>query len=184
MGVAVYDVVNEPTYMKRNYTMKRLAFLAVLLLSVPGLAMANDEAAPVVSEPLAVATEGGACPAPAPVCDPKPEVCATSSEEIYHLVPKKKKVYETETYTVDQKQSRTEKQYYSKTIRGNSARLVRTARNHGRPAIEVYKDPDREKTYTKNVKVEYTVPVVKTRKIAKEVEEYELVPERKSRFRR
>lgn len=117
------------------------------------------------------------------------------------VVPVKRRVVEEETYVVQEKRSASYPEARTRTKKrtievpdtkmvtevmitevkpdyGKSIRLARTVdRNvkvYNRKEVEQY-----EESYITNVKYNYTVPVAKTRKVTKSVEELKLVPFRK-----
>lgn len=188
--------LRRPPY-ERKMEMNKILLAAAVVLGVTASVFAADgDCGPVVSEPLPIA--GSVCPAPvevpavcaapvAPVCPapatPAP-VCAASSEpEVYYEVPVQKKIFVDEAYTVEVKRTKVEKEVRTKLIKPNSPRLARVATGN-RMDMRIHKDVHREKRYLKPVKVTYTEPVTKTRKIPVVVEETTLVPATKMRGRR
>ena len=67
---------------------------------------------------------------------------------------------------------------HTKVIKPKAPRLARVVRD-GDVALVVVKDKARIEPVTKKVKHTYTVPVTKTRRVAKEVEELTVVQERR-----
>lgn len=171
--------------------MKKSILAAMLLFAVSVSVFAADEE-PVISEPIiAITTERGSCsslsPATIPVvstpisstCAPAPTTCqtTTSAPEVFYQVPVKKKVWAEEQYTVNEKHVEHAKEVITKIIEPNRPRAARVAKKTGSPVV-AYKDPHHEKTYLKPIKIETIVPVTKTRKVAVEIEEQTLIPEK------
>ena len=150
--------------------MKKL-FLASVLFLAGSAAFAADECA-VVSTP---------------VCDPMPSVCSAPAagelENVYYEVPVRKKIVLDEVYTVEEKRTKIEKEVRTKTINPNSPRVARVVKGNT-ATVKLHRDLHREETYIQPVKVVYTVPVTKTRKVTAEVEEMELIPASKMHRRR
>lgn len=150
-------------------------------------------------EPVCAPVPEPACaslrPAAEPVCAPDasgPAVVAVAAapsrqpvvvapvEEPLVMVPVKKKVWVEEEYTVEETRTAYQEELRTKVIKPKAPRLAKVKSVYGASLI-VHKDKPREKTYTKKVKVKYTEPVTKTRKVAKEIEEYQMVPQRRAR---
>lgn len=135
------------------------------------------------------------CEAPAaPVCAPAPQACppaaprsavaaaapAPREERIpsYRVVPVKRKVYEEESYTVQEKRTQEHEEIRTKTIKPKAPRLARVMRPEG-VELAVIRDKPKVVPYKATVRTEYTVPVTKTRTVAREVEEYKVVEDRR-----
>lgn len=126
-----------------------------------------------------------ACPTPpAPVCPPPPPMCDSgapvkkAAEPTYKVVTVKKTVYEDEVYTTTETRTQITHEVRTREIKPKAPRLVRPGRS-GEKAIAVNYDKLRVETYTHPVKTTYEEPVVKTRRVAKEVAEVKVVPERR-----
>lgn len=179
--------------------MKKLLLIAALFVCASGVTFANDE--PVVSEPLAVVEPGKACPPVAPVCAPKPTVCATPASktlvEETRTVPVKRQVIEDETYTenvthtaysmeertrqaqrkirvADEKRVAYVDAKMGKPRSGKAPRLSRKVQNKMVPTTRIETEVY-EENYVVRVPVTYTEPVEKTRKVIKYVDDVETV---------
>ena len=143
-------------------------------------------------------------PTPAPVvavCKPEPVCSPTKLVQVpvasvyteVRTVPRKRKHYVEEEYTVQEKHTQTMNELRTRTATrkvpvettksvtyvklttvepcsGNAPRLTRKIRTKIVPTTIMVKE-EFEETYTVPVRLDYTVPVTKTRKVAK-VEEY------------
>ena len=176
--------------------MKKLILIAALLACASGVTFAADE--PVVSEPLAVAQPGEACPPVQPICAPRP-TCPPGKTlvEETRTVPVKRQVIEEETYTENvthtaytteertrqaQRKIRvadTKRVSYvdarvGKPMSGKAPRISRVIKNKEVPTTrietEVY-----EENYVVRVPVTYEEPVEKTRKVVKYVDDVETI---------
>ena len=122
---------------------------------------------------------------PEPVCAPKPAVCSTTTAlrdrppaEEFRLVPVKKKVYEEELYMSEETHTQIIDEVRTRPAKINSPRLARVVDQDG-ARFAVHKKEPYDVTYVKKVKQTYTVPVTKSRKVAKEVEEIKIVPNKR-----
>lgn len=177
--------------------------------------------APTVTASAAgVCAPAPVCPTPAPVCPPAPPVCeakpapvcaAPAKTEVCRtvevpvrrvvnevkVVPVKKKVYEEECYTVEEKRVQVVDEIRSRVAQrkvkvpttkvvsdvalekvqpceGRSPRLARVVYNKTVPTTVTVTE-QYDETYTVPVRTTYSVPVTKTRKVAREVEELKTV---------
>lgn len=151
--------------------MKTYVLAATLVFAFAAAAFACDET-PTVSTPLP-----GSCSA-TPVC-----TTATAAPEVYYEVPVTKRAWAEETYTVDEKRVEHAKEVIKKVVKPNRPRAARVARKEGSPLV-VHKDVHKEKTVLKPIKIETIVPVTRTRKVAVEYQEMELIPEKEYLRRR
>ena len=114
-----------------------------------------------------------------PICEPTPPVCsapvAGELENVYYEVPVRKKIMVEEVYTAEEKRTRIDNEVRTKLIKPNSPRVARVVQGNT-ATVKLHKDLHREKTYIKPVRVVYTEPVTRTRKVVAEVEEMELIP--------
>lgn len=135
--------------------------------------------APCPPEPVCAPAPAPACPPPpAPTCAAAPAAQTREAQTTYHIVPVKRKVYEEETYTVNETRTQTIDEVRTKVIKAKAPRLARVNRG-GEITLAKVKDSDRVEPYVKRVKQQYTVPVTRTRKVAKEIEEYEVRAQRR-----
>lgn len=173
-------------------------------VAAPAPAAPRVNCAPAVPrDPCVPAIPRDPCaPAPAAPAPTEPDVCGPDgtllqpaaamtavasapdgrSTEAYRMVPVRKKVWVEEEYTVNETRTEVEQELRTKVIKPNSPRLARVKTAYG-VNLETYRERPREKTYVKPVKVKYSVPVTKTRKVAKEIEEYQMVSEKRARRR-
>lgn len=105
-------------------------------------------------------------------------VVVVPAQQTVEMRPVKKKVWVEEEYTVEETRTAVQEELRTKIIKPKAPRLAKVKSVYG-ASIIVHKDLPREKTYTKKVKVKYTEPVTKKRKVAQEVEEYEMVPQQR-----
>lgn len=168
--------------------MKKTILAVIFSLVASGAVFANDDDAPLVSEPLAVAGPGQSCPPPppmdscpapvAPACPaPAKAPAVYKVEEVYHAVPFKKKILVDEEYTVNVTRVESAKEVKKKLIKPNSPRLARVAKKAD--PVVVHKDVHHEVTYLKPIKIKTVEPVTRTRKVVHEVEDHRLVVEKR-----
>lgn len=177
-----------------------------LLLSQPVVQGSCDPApacppAPPVCKPVEPVCKPVPAPAPVAVCKPEPVCKPTKLVQVpvasvfneVRTVPRKRKTYVNEEYTVQEKHTQTMNELRTRTATrkvpvettksvdyvklttvepcsGNAPRLTRKIRTKIVPTTIMVKE-EYEETYTVPVKLDYTVPVTKTRKVAK-IEEY------------
>ncbi len=205
--------------------MQKMLLTLVLAAAVCGAAPAADSNPPLLCDAGAPAPAGGACPPPPPVCPPPPPVCAppppvcpppppvcapkpevckvievpvkTCVNEV-RTVTVKKKVWDEECYTAEEKRTEVVNEVRTRTARRqvpvtvakevSEAKIVtvkdpgygsvpRLARGVNRKIVPVTRmqTEEYEETYLQPVRHTVSVPVVKTRKVAREVEEVQTI---------
>jgi hypothetical protein len=146
--------------------MKIFAFAAMLVFALSVSAFGCDESA-LVSGPVTVT-----CTTTAPVC-----TTATPAPEVFYEVPVTKRAWADETYVVNEKRVEHAKEVVTKVVKPNRPRAARVAKKQGSPVV-AHKDVHKEKKILKPIKIETIVPVERTRKVAVEYQEMQLIPER------
>ena len=191
--------------------MKKTMMTMALFAVFAGCVFAADKSAPLLCDlpcptpvpaavceppppPVAVAPQAcepappAPCPAPAPaaVCTTPAVAVAPMAPEPtvteFKVVTKKRRVYEEEEYVVNEKQTVVMNEMRTRPGKLKSPRLYRPVTANG-AEIHVYKQKPYTESYLHPVKTTYSVPVTKTRKVAKTVEDHEIVPVKK-RIRR
>ena len=128
-----------------------------------------------------------ACPPPAPVKQaraPKPkaaavqEACPAPEVAAYKVVAKKRRSYQDEAYVVEEKRVAESTEVRARAGQTHSPRLARMVRSNN-ATVRPYKPVPYVETYEAKVRVEYTEPVVKTRRVAVDYEELVVVPDRR-----
>ena len=153
----------------------------------PQVAVAACEPPPPVCPPpppAACEPPPPACPPPAPVKQaraPKAvvqEACPAPEVAAYKVVAKKRRTYQDEAYVVEEKRVSETTEVRARAGQTHSPRLARMVRKNN-ATIAPYKPVPYVETYEAKVRVEYTEPVVRTRKVAVDYEELVVVPDRR-----